>query len=185
VLSRHSSHIGGCQPCATARLLICIKFSRFACIRLDTPTASRRRSGKRSKTTGEIVKTLTSQQRRQLEKALLSRRAEVFRSAHDELLRGEDDPYTSMAGEVSDEGDQANAMTQIDFDNEIARRHSGEIRSIDAALERMKDHSYGTCIDCDCEIVFARLAAFPTANRCVLCQEQHEKTYAHELTPSL
>jgi len=131
------------------------------------------------------VKTLTSHQRRQLERALQTRRAEVFRSAHDELLRGEDDPYTSMAGEVSDEGDQAYAMTQIDFDNEIARRHTGEIRSIDAALERIRSRDYGTCTDCGCEIVFARLAAFPTASRCVLCQEQHEKTYAHELTPSL
>lgn len=114
-----------------------------------------------------------------------TRRAMVLSSSHAELLRGTGDVYTSMAGEVSDEGDQATALTQMDFDNEIARRHGEEIRGIDAALSRMKDQTYGTCTDCDCEIVFERLAAFPTASRCVLCQALHEKTYAHELMPSL
>ena len=128
---------------------------------------------------------LSSQQRRKLEQALVARRREVWRSAHNELRRAEDDPYTSMAGEVSDECDQANAMTQLDFDNEIARRHTHQIRDIDAALRRIKDKTYGTCIDCDCEIIFERLKVAPTATRCVMCQSLHEKTYAHELMPTL
>ena len=129
--------------------------------------------------------TLTTQQRRHLEKALRTRRTMVTSSAHDELLRGVNERYSTLVGEVSDEGDQATALTQMDFDNEIARRHSEQIRDIDAALGRIKDHSYGTCTDCDCEIVYERLVAFPTATRCVMCQSLHEKTYAHELMPTL
>ncbi|MDO9188717.1 MAG: TraR/DksA C4-type zinc finger protein, partial [Sulfurimicrobium sp.] len=44
---------------------------------------------------------------------------------------------------------------------------------------------YGVCGDCGEAIRFERLQAYPTAVRCVNCQQQYEKTHASENTPSI
>jgi RNA polymerase-binding transcription factor DksA len=51
--------------------------------------------------------------------------------------------------------------------------------------KRMRDGSYGECINCGSEIPFERLLAYPTALRDVPCQNQYEKNYAHEGRPTL
>ena len=47
-----------------------------------------------------------------------------------------------------------------------------------AALARIENGDYGECVDCGSEIAHARLKAYPTATRCLACQEKHERTYA-------
>jgi RNA polymerase-binding protein DksA len=128
---------------------------------------------------------LTTRQIRQLEQQLKSVRTELLEAAHAELLRGDEDPYTAIAGEVPDVGDQATATVIVDFDNEIARRHVETIREIDGALRRIADDSYGECPDCGSDIGYERLAAFPTATRCVGCQTVRERVYAHAARPTL
>jgi DnaK suppressor protein len=44
-----------------------------------------------------------------------------------------------------------------------------EIASIDGALARMNDGTYGTCLDCGEAITLARLRALPTATLCIDC----------------
>ncbi|MGE0665802.1 MAG: TraR/DksA family transcriptional regulator [Sphingomonadales bacterium] len=46
-----------------------------------------------------------------------------------------------------------------------------EITRIKAALARIEDGSYGTCVTCGEEIAPARLAALPTAAQCAGCAE--------------
>jgi len=41
----------------------------------------------------------------------------------------------------------------------------------------VSDGTYGQCVDCSEEIPFARMRAQPAAERCLACQERHEKTY--------
>jgi RNA polymerase-binding transcription factor DksA len=77
----------------------------------------------------------------------------------------------------------ATAVTALD--HAVVQRHIAAIRNIDDALTRMRKHHYGICVDCGDEIAYARLAAFPTALRCIGCQEHHERIYAHEATPTL
>ena len=43
-----------------------------------------------------------------------------------------------------------------------------------AAKARMKDKTYGICIECHDFISFDRLLMLPTALRCLSCQELHE-----------
>ena len=43
----------------------------------------------------------------------------------------------------------------------------------------------GICIDCGDAVAYERLAAYPTAKRCLGCQQQRERTYAHQGTPRL
>ena len=125
------------------------------------------------------------QQLRQLERKLRTQRSALASAAHDELRRGEEQPFAMIAGEVPDVGDQATAAVLTDFDNEIARRHDETIRDIDLALSRLGSPDFGSCLDCGGEIGFERLMAFPTATRCVTCQSQHERTYATLARPTM
>ena len=49
-------------------------------------------------------------------------------------------------------------------------RESHLLRQVRAALQRVLDGSFGTCIDCDEPISPKRLAAVPWAPRCIQCQ---------------
>lgn len=95
------------------------------------------------------------------------------------------DGNVDAAGGVGDAGDESVTRMITDLDIQEAGRDLEEMRDIDAALQRMEDGSYGQCDECGREIDHLRLEAQPTALRCVPCQAQHEKTYAHKSTPTL
>ena len=50
-------------------------------------------------------------------------------------------------------------------------RESGLLRELRAALGRIRDGTFGTCIQCESAIPSKRLAAVPWASRCIQCQE--------------
>lgn len=52
----------------------------------------------------------------------------------------------------------------------------GEVRDIVAAEERVAAGRYGICIDCGDDIGYERLKAYPSAKRCLSCQQHREKT---------
>jgi DnaK suppressor protein len=128
---------------------------------------------------------LSPRQVDELRQAMLAKRVALLEAAHAELDYGERSPYAAVLEEVADEADRATAATTAEFDNEIARRHGVELRDVDAALARIAGHRYGTCEDCGSDISYARMAAFPTATRCIDCQRLRERVHAHEATPSL
>ena len=70
--------------------------------------------------------------------------------------------------------DDALADAAANMDVAMVIRESQELQDIEAALTRIGDHSYGICIDCGGEIGRARLKAYPTAKRCLPCQEKNE-----------
>lgn len=47
-----------------------------------------------------------------------------------------------------------------------------ELRRIDAALARIRDGSYGTCVDCGAPISDGRLAVLPDTAMCRTCASQ-------------
>ena len=49
------------------------------------------------------------------------------------------------------------------------------LRQVKAALRRVHDGGFGTCIDCESEISGKRLAAVPWALRCIQCQEAADR----------
>lgn len=57
--------------------------------------------------------------------------------------------------------------------SETARR---EVMQIDAALGRMDEGGYGTCVDCGQEIPIDRLRALPFTLRCQEDEEQRERS---------
>ena len=52
-----------------------------------------------------------------------------------------------------------------------------QVADIDAALARMHDGTYGTCVDCGGFIPEARLEVHPQAARCVTCQTREERLF--------
>ena len=48
------------------------------------------------------------------------------------------------------------------------------LREIEGALERLRDGTYGTCMDCGMPLARKRLEALPWARYCVTCQERYQ-----------
>jgi DnaK suppressor protein len=50
-----------------------------------------------------------------------------------------------------------------------------QVADIDAALARMDDGTYGTCVDCGKRVPAERLEVHPQAARCLACQTREER----------
>ncbi len=128
---------------------------------------------------------LSPQQAHALKLRLQADRRRLIAEAQQELARWGQHPIAELTGEVPDVGDESVATALTDLEHTIVERHVEEIRDIDAALQRMRQHHYGRCLDCEEDIEPARLMAFPTAKRCVDCQSLREHTFAHRATPTM
>ena len=130
--------------------------------------------------------TVSKAQLAELAGQLDRRRDALLEEVRDELEHSENQQYIELIGRVPpDIGDQSVGDALADLNLAIIDRHVQELRDIDAAKLRIKAGTYGVCIDCGGHIGVERLRAYPTAKRCRPCQQQRERTYAHEGTPSL
>ncbi len=102
-----------------------------------------------------------------------------------ELLSSDEEQYVDLAGRVHDTGEVALADLLVDIKLAAIDRHVQEIRDIDAALMRIAEGNYGKCCDCPEPIAIERLTAYPTARRCIVCQEAHDRNFAHGNQPTL
>ena len=129
---------------------------------------------------------LTKAQQSKVEQVLSARYQKLIEEVRDELENTGEKQYMDIIGQVPpDIGDQSVADALADLNAQIIDRQIHEIRDIEDARKRLKDKRYGACIECGDEIAFERLMVYPTAKRCFRCQQQYEKTYARENTPSL
>jgi RNA polymerase-binding transcription factor DksA len=131
------------------------------------------------------MKHLTQQQVWELTLKLSERTAYLAARVREELAASDHQHYRDLAGTVTDTADEALASALVDVNTEIIDRHILELRDIEAARIRVKNETYGICMDCGDAVAYERLAAYPTAKRCVRCQQQRERSYAHPDTPSL
>ena len=117
----------------------------------------------------------------------LDRRYElIVEEVRDALEKSENQQYVELLDRVpADIGDQSVADELADLNLALIDRHVQEMRDIEATRARFTDGRFGVCVDCGQEIGFQRLLAYPTAKRCIACQQRREKTYAHEGTPTL
>lgn len=77
---------------------------------------------------------------------------------------------------VEREGASDAASELVEHDREQAEREAAAEHRIQvqAALARLDEGTYGTCLDCGTTISAARLAVRPEASRCVECQAKSE-----------
>ena len=121
---------------------------------------------------------LTQQQTQELHTTVEQRRAALRTEIDRDLDKVRADRLEDLAGASPDPGDESVASLISDLDQADTTRDLSELRSLDAAHERIADGSYGTCIECGGDIGFERLRANPAAERCIRCQTQYEKTHA-------
>jgi RNA polymerase-binding transcription factor DksA len=100
-------------------------------------------------------------------------------------LRPDEAGPANIIGRVRDSGEDSVADHEQTVNQADVARDVGELHDIAAALERMRDGEYGTCVTCGTDIATARLDAQPTALRCIRCQSIYEKTYASRASPTL
>ena len=81
-----------------------------------------------------------------------------------------------MAADHFDNSFQSRAQIRTERQTEFAinEHETAELGDIDAALERIQTATYALCTDCGVGIPFARLNAYPTAKRCIVCQTRKE-----------
>jgi DnaK suppressor protein len=129
---------------------------------------------------------LTENELSELAQQLDARHRTLTSDVRDELGEPERREYGMLAGALpGDSGDQSVADEQADLSFVMTDRYVDELQAIERAKARMRDGTYGTCIDCGAEIGFERLRAYPTAERCIQDQERVEKTYVQENKPTL
>ncbi len=87
--------------------------------------------------------------------------------------------YIDVGGD-GNTADEAVADTLVDTDNALIGLHLQKAIDLNAALDRIQSGVYGTCIDCGDSISFERISAYPTAKRCIRCQQLREKMFASE-----
>ena len=128
---------------------------------------------------------LTLKQSEELRRRVEKRRGELIAELREDAARARDEPYSEHAGIAPDAGDESVATLIADLDQADLTRDLDELRAMDAAWQRIKDGTYGTCVDCGGEVGYERLKVNPAAARDVRCQERHEKTYGGAPRPSL
>jgi RNA polymerase-binding transcription factor DksA len=128
---------------------------------------------------------LSTDEKQQIQTALSERRAQLAEEIRGELERSGHQHFADLAGEVADAGDASVADAMVDQDIAIVRRQVEELTQVEAAQKRVSEAGFGECDECGAAIGLRRLLIVPHAIRCVACQEQHDKTYAHESTPKM
>jgi RNA polymerase-binding transcription factor DksA len=112
--------------------------------------------------------------RDQAEIALQERSQALRRDIRRELEKADSEHYQELAGRVSDTGEKAVADLLVDIDLAEITRDVEELRDVEGALLRIARGTWGYCVDCGEEIEPERLAALPSASRCLRCQARAE-----------
>ncbi len=84
----------------------------------------------------------------------------------------------ALADRVHDMKDEAFADLLVEVDQARISQEVAEIKDIEAAQLRIQQQEYGRCLDCRAAIGWRRLDAYPTATRCLGCQERCERSQA-------
>ncbi|MEX0793882.1 MAG: TraR/DksA family transcriptional regulator [Pirellulaceae bacterium] len=112
-------------------------------------------------------------------------RVEFIAKTKEILLRRRDALRKALAGDLSmlkeleqtsgDVVDFALDSVQDELSSQLAEVESRELASIDKALERIRENSFGECEGCSASIPVARLQALPYATLCIKCQRELEE----------
>jgi len=77
--------------------------------------------------------------------------------------------------QVADPVDMTQEAAERDVAVQIIDRESALVRQLRSAIDRIKDGSYGLCLQCEEEIAPKRLKAIPWAELCIHCQEDADE----------
>ena len=106
---------------------------------------------------------------------------------HRELLRNLLAEYTPLESDkealvITQQADALDTIQSTENRNlavERLRYNARRRQEIRLALQRLDAGDYGLCADCEEPIAVKRMQAVPWAERCVTCQETHEREFGH------
>ena len=115
-----------------------------------------------------------SQDLNRIETQLRAERSLVLDDIRNRLHASGDPDKLALLNHLESVGDWVEASVFADNDMALLRHEIDRLSSIDAALARIKNGSYGTCMECGERISDGRLLAQPTASLCLACQQELE-----------
>ncbi len=111
-------------------------------------------------------------------KLLLKKREDIITEMNnitkDTLSKSQREASGDLSGYSFHMADQASDNYDREFSLNLASDSQKLIYTIDEALGRMKEKSYGRCLKCNKEISRKRLHAIPYAILCIDCQRKEE-----------
>lgn len=114
----------------------------------------------------------------EIKKKLLARKKSIEKALKSFAAQDDINPndFHSQFPDIGAE-DEENALEVAMYSDRISLENVLEkiLRDINAALENMKNGTYGICKYCDKEISEARLRARPVSSACVKCKEAFAK----------
>ena len=119
---------------------------------------------------------LTSADQARLKGELEARRASLRVEVKTQLAGSGDEGVVGLRNRIQESGDEwgvADGLAELDLAE--VRHVLADLTEVDLALARMRDGTYGECVDCGEPIAPARLDAYPTAQRCISCQGAYER----------
>src|SRR4029077_12630955 len=103
-------------------------------------------------------------------KKLQAKREELARSiarTEEEGRSADDDPTVDLADKAANSYTKEFLFGQNNTDRST-------LQQIDEALNRIRNNTFGTCLNCETELRQSGLRAVPWASHCTVCQEKHE-----------
>ncbi len=124
----------------------------------------------------ETAKEREARERRQeiLHKMLLVKRQEIMKEIEDSLGQSLTEDQQRRLESARDVGDQALMDLERELGISLMEMRNRRRQSIDEAITRLNDGTYGICADCGVEVSEKRLQAVPFAKLCVECQSREE-----------
>lgn len=124
----------------------------------------------------ETPKEREARERRQevLHKMLLAKRQEIIKEIEESLGQSLTEDQQRRLESARDVGDQALMDLERELGISLMEMRNRRRQSIDEALMRLHEGTYGICAECGIEISEKRLQAVPFAKLCVECQSRAE-----------
>ncbi len=124
----------------------------------------------------ETAKEREVRERRQeiLHKMLIGKRQEILKEIEESLGQSLTEDQQRRLESARDVGDQALMDLERELGISLMEMRNRRRQSIDEALTRLHEGTYGICAECGVEISEKRLQAVPFAKLCVECQSRAE-----------
>jgi RNA polymerase-binding protein DksA len=121
---------------------------------------------------------MTKEERERYKKLLLQKKKELIDAVRhieeDTLNRSQREASGDLSGYTLHMADIATDSYDREFSLGLASNAQKILFEIDEALKRLKDNTFGDCLDCGKPIPKKRLNAIPYASLCIQCQSKSE-----------
>ena len=156
-----------------AAAVVTVKAAVAAAVVKPTPAVVVAEPNRRPK---ETAKEREARGRRQeiLHKMLLEKRQAIIKEIEESLGQSLTDDQQRRLESARDVGDQALMDLERELGISLMEMRNRRRQSIDEAITRLHEGTYGICANCGIEVSEKRLQVVPFAKLCVECQSREE-----------